>query len=150
MFNSSFCHQGIRIKFKQLSDDIQSPTKDSLQERTFTQDDLSELRSKLMLITIGADGKKHVDRFVKILSIIELVSQSLSELIASGCHLFANWKAKIYCDPKRQVSVIINFGIDGQIIQGGPNLEDELDQLAMFLKVCVSKCLYFSCTILYA
>ena len=96
-----------------------------------------------MLITIGADGKKHVDRFVKILSLIELVSQSLTELIASGCHLFANWKALIYCDPKREVSVIINFGIDGQIIQGGPNLEEELDQLAMFLRVFVSKCLYF-------
>ena len=33
------------------------------------------------------------------------------------------------------MSVIINFGYDGQIIQGGPHLEEELDQLAMFLKV---------------
>ena len=64
-----------------------------------------------------------------------MIFHSLRELIASGCHLFANWKAKIYCDQKRQVSVIINFGYDGQIIQGGPHLEEELDQLAMFLKV---------------
>ena len=129
-----FFRSGIRIDFKQLSDDQADQGDESLQKRKFNQDDLSELRSKLMLITIGADGKKHVDRFSKVLSLIELVSLNLKELIGSGCHLFANWKALIYCDQKRQVSVIIDFGYDAQIIQGGPHLEKELDQLAIFLK----------------
>ena len=104
-------------------------------KRLFTHDDLSELRSKLMLISKGADGQKLVDRYVKILSLVELVHQNLGYLIDSGCHLFAKWKANIFCSKDRKVSIIVNFGYDAPLIQGGCNLEEELNQLAKFLKV---------------
>ena len=127
--------KGIQMEFKQIGDENDS---DNLQKRNFNHDELSELRSKLMLITINTDGKILVERFLNILSLVEVVSTNLDKLIQTGCHLFANWQAKIYCDSKRKVSVIVNFGYDAnkcKLVQGGPNLDEELHELASYLKV---------------
>jgi hypothetical protein len=59
-------------------------------------EDLRELRSKLMLITAGTDGKKDVDRFAKILSLVELVTKHFIALINAGCHLFLHWKLQVW------------------------------------------------------
>jgi hypothetical protein len=58
-------------------------------------EELRELRSKLMLITAGTDGKKDVDRFAKILSLVELVTKHFIALINAGCHLFLHWKLQV-------------------------------------------------------
>ena len=55
-------------------------------------EDLQELRSKLMLITAGTDGKKDVERFARIFSLVEVVTKHFIALINAGCHLFAQWK----------------------------------------------------------
>ncbi len=122
---------GIQLRFKQVDEDEE----DSLQSRNFSRDDLSELRSKLMLISIKTDGKRLVDRFVKTLESVEVVYQSLEDLIVSGCHLFAQMKVLAYCNEKREVSLVVNFGLNAPIIQGGSSLVPELDQLAAYLKV---------------
>ena len=59
-------------------------------------EDLRELRSKLMLITAGTDGKKDVDRFAKILSLVELVTKRFIALVNAGCHLFLHWKLQVF------------------------------------------------------
>ena len=106
-----------------------------LTKRVFYKDDVQELRSKLMLITTGEDGKKNVSRYDKILNLIEALSNNLESLNQAGCNLFAKWKATIYCDPNRKVSLIVSFGPDSPIIQGDENLENNLHQTADFLKV---------------
>ena len=58
-------------------------------------EELQELRSKLMLITAGADGKKDVERFAKTLSLVELVTKHFISLVKAGCHLFLNWRLKV-------------------------------------------------------
>ena len=88
-----------------------------------------------MLITTGEDGKKNVLRYDKILNLIEVLSNNLESLNQAGCNLFAKWKATIYCDPNRKVSLIVSFGPDSPIIQGDENLENNLHQTADFLKV---------------
>jgi hypothetical protein len=133
----------LRLVFKQLAD---SKKLEKLNERTFDHDNLNELRSKLMLITTGDEGKKHVERYTKILSLIEVVATKLADLVASGCHLFAKLTATVHCDKKRKVAVIVHFGYDGGAIQGGNNLKDELHHIATFLQV--KHCSYFmsNCT----
>ena len=58
-------------------------------------DDLQELRSKLMLITAGTDGKKEVDRFTRLFSLVELVTKHFIALENAGCHLFSHWKLQV-------------------------------------------------------
>ena len=120
-----------RLKFKI---DIESD-QDDMSNRTFNRDEVQELRSKLMLITTGADGKKNVETFVKTLSLIEVLSKNLEDLVQAGCNLYSKWKATIFCDPIRKVSVLIDFGHHGGVIQGDENLEHNLHQIASFLKV---------------
>ena len=120
-----------RLKFKI---DIESD-QDDMSNRTFNRDEVQELRSKLMLITTGADGKKNVETFVKTLSLIEVLSKNLEDLVLAGCNLYSKWKATIFCDPIRKVSVLIDFGHHGGVIQGDENLEHNLHQIASFLKV---------------
>ncbi len=64
-------------------------------KREMTLEQLKELNSKLMLITAGADGKKDVERFSRILSLVELVSRHYLDLLKAGCHLFFHWTMKV-------------------------------------------------------
>jgi hypothetical protein len=63
--------------------------------KTLPLEELKELRSKLMLITAGSDGKKDVERFVRILGLIEVVATHFIALVSAGCHLFSHWKLKV-------------------------------------------------------
>ena len=127
---------GIKIKFDQLKGDAE----DKLRKKMFNYDDLCELRSKLMLITIGADGKKLVERFTRILGLVEAVNHRLRDLVLSGCHLFVGWKAIVFCQTDHPAGIVVNFKQDGgTIIQGdsGACIEKQLDQIASFLEVCI-------------
>ena len=63
--------------------------------RGMSMEQLKELNSKLMVITAGADGKKDVERFSRMLSLVELVSRHYVDLLSAGCHLFSNWSSKV-------------------------------------------------------
>ena len=96
-------------------------------------------RSKLMLITTGTDGKKNVDRYLKVFSLVEVLDKHLHDLIQAGCSLFAKFVATVYCDQMRKVSVIVSFGDEGTtLIHGDHELERNLGQIATFLKVTVT------------
>lgn len=58
-------------------------------------EELQELRSKLMLITAGTNGQKDVDRFVRILGLVEIVAKYFISLVSAGCHLFSHWKLQV-------------------------------------------------------
>ena len=92
-----------------------------------------------MLITTGTDGKKNVDRYLKVFSLVEVLDKHLHDLIQAGCSLFAKFVATVYCDQMRKVSVIVSFGDEGTtLIHGDHELERNLGQIATFLKVTVT------------
>ena len=132
---------GIKVEFKQVENFTDD---DSITKKTFSIAELSELRSKLILITKGAQGKQIVDRFVSILDLCENLHCNLMKLIQSGCHLFANWKATVYCEKERKVSMLVNYGYSSSgLIHGGSNVESELRQTVAFLKVIHNLLLFF-------
>ena len=122
---------GIKVEFKQ----VESSTEDTFNKKTFNIGELTELRSKLILITKGTQGQVMVDRFVSILDLCENLHSNLVKLFQSGCHLFSKFKATVYCEKDLKVSMLVNFGHSAGIIQGGNIVENELHQTVSFLKV---------------
>ena len=123
---------GIKVEFKQL----ENSTNDDIAKRVFDKEECEELRSKLMLITTGAEGKILVNRFVALFGLVEQLHGYLMRLTNSGCHLFSKWKATVYCDKKRKVSMIVDYGHStAGLIQGGKDVETELESSVAFLKV---------------
>ena len=123
---------GIKVEFKQL----ENSTNDDIAKRVFEKEECDELRSKLMLITTGAEGKILVHRFVSLFGLVESLYGNLIKLTSSGCHLFSKWKATVYCDKQRKVSMIVDYGSSSAgLIQGNNNVETELEQSVAFLKV---------------
>ena len=78
----------IKMSYQKVANETDSMTELQLEE-------LQELRSKLMLITAGTEGKKDVDRYVRILSLVELVAKHYIALRIAGCHLYAHWKLQV-------------------------------------------------------
>jgi len=93
--NASADLHSIETCIKMSYEKVSSQSGASFVKTALSLEDLQELRSKLMLITAGADGKKDVDRFAKILSLVELVTKHFRALVNAGCHLFANWELKV-------------------------------------------------------
>ena len=58
-------------------------------------EELRDLNSKLMLITAGTEGKKEVDRFSRILNLVEQVARLFIDLVNAGCHLFSQWTMRV-------------------------------------------------------
>ena len=139
----------ITLKYKQLvrsEEDMEVEVEDeNLETRTFKYADLKELRSKLMLITTGADGKLQVERFTKILALVETVADTLSELASSCCLLFEAMITTLFCEVKKKVKMTVQFGYSNRLLQSEATLEDELASLATFLKVKITYKLYCSC-----
>ena len=56
-------------------------------EKRMSLSDLHELRSKLMLISVGEEAEVEVERFVTLLSEVETIAKHLRSLLAAGCNL---------------------------------------------------------------
>ena len=78
-------------KVSSYSQDVEEGRK--MQELTMAE--LKELNSKLMLITAGTDGKRDVERFSRILGLVERVGRHFIDLLNAGCHLFSQWSLKV-------------------------------------------------------
>ena len=74
---------------------VSSENEEDVLVKELPLEELQELRSKLMLITAGTNGQKDVDRFVRILGLVELVAKHFIALISAGCHLFSQWKLQV-------------------------------------------------------
>ncbi len=96
--NEKMCENFLKITYQK----VVSESKD--EKQSLTLEELQELRSKLMLIKIGIEGKKDVDRFVRVLNLVEVVTKHFISLIDAGCHLFSQWVLQVIIKIK-----IINF-----------------------------------------
>ena len=78
-----------------------------MQELTLAE--LKELNSKLMLITAGTDGKRDVERFSRILGLVERLGRHFIDLLNAGCHLFSQWTMKVQKRRKKTQSCILQY-----------------------------------------
>ena len=81
----------IRLHYQKVSNE----TDEGMKRLTLEQ--LKELNSKLMLITTGTEGKKDVERFSRLLGLIELAGRLFISLLKAGCHIFSQWSLKVCC-----------------------------------------------------
>ena len=78
-----------------------------MQELTLAE--LKELNSKLMLITAGTDGKRDVERFSRILGLVERLGRHFIDLLNAGCHLFSQWTMKV--QKGREKTRVVSYSI---------------------------------------
>ncbi|EMP27445.1 hypothetical protein UY3_15466 [Chelonia mydas] len=90
---------------------------DKTDSRTYSLAQLTELQNKLMLIATKAEqGREEVNRFLEILEKIEMVGKLYLQLLSVGNILFIDWKAEIYCDPKRKlIQGLVESGYDESV-----------------------------------
>ncbi|KAM7163185.1 E3 ubiquitin-protein ligase rnf213-alpha-like isoform 1-T1 [Macrochelys suwanniensis] len=106
--------------------------------RTYSLAQLTELQNKLMLIATKAEqGREEVNRFLEILEKIEMVGKLYLQLLSVGNILFIDWKAEIYCDPKRKVTIYAEFGIAGILVQSNKPILEELDGICKVMEHCL-------------
>ncbi|TFJ98108.1 proline-rich AKT1 substrate 1 [Platysternon megacephalum] len=106
--------------------------------RTYGLAQLTELQNKLMLIATKAEqGREEVNRFLEILEKIEMVGKLYLQLLSVGNILFIDWKAEIYCDPKRKVTIYAEFGIAGILVQSNKPILEELDGICKVMEHCL-------------
>lgn len=103
------------------------------ESKTVSYDDLSGLRSKLMLITINEDGRKKVDRFRLVLNVVEVIAKHVKQLNDAGCHLFALFKMTLNMNVRKKVKVSLDLGQGHALIRGHTELENELRHISRLL-----------------
>ncbi|XP_043373130.1 E3 ubiquitin-protein ligase rnf213-alpha-like isoform X4 [Dermochelys coriacea] len=113
---------------------------DKTDSRTYSLAQLTELQNKLMLIATKAEqGREEVNRFLEILEKIEMVGKLYLQLLSIGNILFIDWKAEIYCDPKRKVTIYAEFGIAGILVQSNKPILEELDGICKIMEHCLEE-----------
>ncbi|XP_065259536.1 E3 ubiquitin-protein ligase rnf213-alpha-like [Emys orbicularis] len=111
---------------------------DKTDSRTYSLAQLTELQNKLMLIATKAEqGREEVNRFLEILEKIEMVGKLYLQLLSVGNILFIDWKAEVYCDPKRKVTIYAEFGIAGILVQSNKPILEELDGICKIMEHCL-------------
>ena len=86
----------IKVFYHKVSSSSQAGGEEERRMQELTLAELKELNSKLMLITADTDAKRDVERFSRILGLVELIGGHFIELLNAGCHLFAEWTMKVY------------------------------------------------------
>ena len=84
----------IRVFYHKVSSNSQAE-KEERRMQELTLEELKELNSKLMLITAGTDGTRDVERFSRILGLVERVGRHFIDLLNAGCHLFSQWTMQV-------------------------------------------------------
>ncbi|XP_067411298.1 E3 ubiquitin-protein ligase rnf213-alpha-like isoform X2 [Emydura macquarii macquarii] len=116
----------------------QGNQKDKMDYRKYSLAQLTELQNKLMLIATKAEqGREEVNRFLEILEKIEMVGKLYLQLLSIGNILFKDWKAEVYCDPKRKVTIYAEFGIAGILVQSNKPILEELDGICKVMEHCL-------------
>ncbi|XP_071066939.1 E3 ubiquitin-protein ligase RNF213 isoform X2 [Dasypus novemcinctus] len=94
--------------------------------RQYSLEELKELLNKLMLMS----GKKEqnnteVEKFSEVFCNVQRLAQSFIDLHAAGNVLFRAWTAKVYCSPRRGVSVLMDPAWEpvGKLLGRGPVAE---------------------------
>ena len=102
-------------------------------DKVMSKADLTELRSKLMLISVSDEEEQNVERFVTVLAEIETIVKHLGSLLAAGCNLFTEFTLKAFLKETSKVRLRIDFGHGGLLNSGDP-VSGTLSQVARFLE----------------
>ncbi|XP_065503793.1 E3 ubiquitin-protein ligase RNF213 [Caloenas nicobarica] len=93
--------------------------------------ELRELQNKLMLMSAKGEQGLEVEKFSEIFSNVQRLAQAFIDLYSAGNMLFRSWLAHVYCSPKRQSCILIDFSL-GLI----PVLEGQGDLAAVLPGLC--------------
>ncbi|PKU34399.1 hypothetical protein llap_15296 [Limosa lapponica baueri] len=93
--------------------------------------ELRELQNKLMLMSAKGEQGLEVEKFSEIFSNVQRLAQAFIDLYLAGNMLFRSWLAHVYCSPKRDSCVHIDFSL-GPI----PELEGQGDVAAVLPALC--------------
>ncbi|XP_077980164.1 E3 ubiquitin-protein ligase rnf213-alpha-like [Glandiceps talaboti] len=104
-------------------------------DKEYSLDMLKDLQSKLMLVAGKAEqGREEVERFTETLSGVTRLATAYLKLCAAGNVLFSKWKAIIYCEQGKKVSVLVDFGIGQNTLQGTDPVYIQLQKLCNFME----------------
>ncbi|XP_026716672.1 E3 ubiquitin-protein ligase RNF213 isoform X2 [Athene cunicularia] len=93
--------------------------------------ELRELQNKLMLMSTKGEQGLEVEKFSEIFSNVQRLAQAFIDLYSAGNMLFRSWLAHVYCSPKKESCVLIDFSL-GLI----PVLEGQGDRAAVLPGLC--------------
>ncbi|XP_025892633.1 E3 ubiquitin-protein ligase RNF213 [Nothoprocta perdicaria] len=88
--------------------------------RRYSLEELRELQNKLMLMSAKGEQGLEVEKFSEVFSNVQRFAQSFIDLYSAGNVLFRFWLARIYCSPKSESCVVLDFslalipGLEGQ------------------------------------
>ncbi|XP_050764641.1 E3 ubiquitin-protein ligase RNF213 [Gymnogyps californianus] len=104
---------------------------DNEASRKYSLAELRELQNKLMLMSTKGEQGLEVEKFSEIFSNVQRLAQAFIDLYSAGNMLFRSWFAHIYCSPKRESCVLIDFYL-GPI----PVLEGQGDMAVVLPGLC--------------
>uniref|UniRef100_A0A8B9Q3T4 RING-type E3 ubiquitin transferase n=1 Tax=Apteryx owenii TaxID=8824 RepID=A0A8B9Q3T4_APTOW len=84
---------------------------DSKALRRYSLEELRELQNKLMLMSAKGEQGLEVEKFSEIFSNVQRLAQSFIDLYSAGNTLFRFWLAHVYCSPKSESCVLIDFSL---------------------------------------
>ena len=122
-------HSTLSLNYQQ----VQSQEHGREYMKTLSQEDLDELRSKLMLISKTSESKEIVDKFIHDLQMAERLKVAAKSLNEAGCNLYRKMIIKVFCDPDKKRKVEVDFG-NGGLLFGENPLFEELPALATLLE----------------
>ncbi|XP_061866845.1 E3 ubiquitin-protein ligase RNF213 isoform X2 [Colius striatus] len=99
--------------------------------RKYSLAELRELQNKLMLMSAKGEQALEVEKFSEVFSNIQRLAQAFIDLYSAGNMLFRSWLAHVYCSPKREPCVLIDFSL-GLI----PVLEGQGEMAAVLPDLC--------------
>ncbi|XP_067403324.1 E3 ubiquitin-protein ligase RNF213 isoform X3 [Emydura macquarii macquarii] len=82
---------------------------DSEEMRQYSLEELRELLNKLMLMSGKGDQGMEVEKFSEVFSNVQRLAQSFIDLYSAGNMLFRSWIAHVYCSPKSEVCISMDF-----------------------------------------
>ncbi|XP_066836382.1 E3 ubiquitin-protein ligase RNF213 isoform X3 [Anser cygnoides] len=93
--------------------------------------ELRELQNKLMLMSAKGEQGLEVEKFSETFSNVQRLAQAFIDLYSAGNMLFRSWLAQVYCSPKNESCVFIDFSL-GLI----PVLEGQGEMAAVLPGLC--------------
>ncbi|XP_073505879.1 E3 ubiquitin-protein ligase RNF213 isoform X2 [Phyllobates terribilis] len=104
----------------------------SINERSYTLEELKELLNKLMLMSAKGDqSNEEVDKFSEIFSNVQRLGRSFMDLYLAGNMLFRTWKAEIYCSDDAKIGICMKFDVNGI-----DNLEEQGTLTSLLPDIC--------------
>uniref|UniRef100_A0A8C4TU02 RING-type E3 ubiquitin transferase n=1 Tax=Falco tinnunculus TaxID=100819 RepID=A0A8C4TU02_FALTI len=93
--------------------------------------ELRELQNKLMLMSAKGEQGLEVEKFSEVFFNVQRLAQAFIDLYSAGNMLFRSWLAHVYCSPKREACVLIDFSLAPI-----PVLEGQGDMAAVLPDLC--------------